>query len=139
MATPYGIITMWYSGSTTIPAGWSVCDGTGGTPDLRSYFIMGASNDSEYGVVSGCASHAHSSPGLDSVPDHSHDVSGGTSSMAGSSGATNSGGACSVTGTHSHGFSVGTSSAGGHGHTVGTSGSAAVLPPYYKLFYIMKV
>jgi hypothetical protein len=30
-------IGMWDSG--TIPTGWALCDGTGGTPDLRDYFI----------------------------------------------------------------------------------------------------
>jgi len=36
---PAGSIIMW-SGSTP-PAGWKLCDGTNGTPDLRGRFIMG--------------------------------------------------------------------------------------------------
>jgi len=38
-----GTIVAWYS--LTIPTGWSICDGTNGTPDLRGRFILGSSND----------------------------------------------------------------------------------------------
>lgn len=38
---PIGAIIMW-SGAV-IPAGWALCDGANGTPDLRSRFIVGAS------------------------------------------------------------------------------------------------
>ncbi len=40
-----GMIVPWYRapGSTeSIPAGWAVCDGTNGTPDLRDHFVLGA-------------------------------------------------------------------------------------------------
>ena len=35
-------IRMWYGALANIPAGWQICDGTGGTPDLRGYFVKGA-------------------------------------------------------------------------------------------------
>ena len=35
-------IVMWYGSLATIPAGWTLCDGTLGTPDLRGYFVKGA-------------------------------------------------------------------------------------------------
>ena len=37
---PRGFIGMW-SGSVT-PAGFALCDGTNGTPDLRGRFVVGA-------------------------------------------------------------------------------------------------
>jgi microcystin-dependent protein len=37
---PKGIISMW-AGSIA-PEGWALCDGTNGTPDLRSRFVVGA-------------------------------------------------------------------------------------------------
>jgi microcystin-dependent protein len=41
-----GIIVMWSGQISTIPQGWVLCDGSNGTPDLRSRFIVGASNGS---------------------------------------------------------------------------------------------
>lgn len=40
---PRGVIVMWSGDSSTIPAGWVLCDGQNYTPDLRSRFIVGAS------------------------------------------------------------------------------------------------
>ena len=39
-AMPSGAIILWYG--TTAPAGWKICDGTNGTPDLRGRFVVGA-------------------------------------------------------------------------------------------------
>ena len=33
--TPSGIICIWNKPIADIPAGWLLCDGTNGTPDLR--------------------------------------------------------------------------------------------------------
>lgn len=140
MATPYGVITIWYSGSTTIPAGWSVCDGTNGTPDMRGLFVVGASNDSEVGTNSGSATHSHTGGGTSAIGEHNHGVSGGTGNA--SSTVTRSGGAGDYrkSGQHSHSFSLTSGNGGGtHSHNVGISGASAITPPYYKLFYIMKV
>lgn len=38
-----GMIVAWYGEADNVPSGWRICDGTGGTPDLRDRFIMGAS------------------------------------------------------------------------------------------------
>ena len=35
-------IIIWSGSVATIPDGWQLCDGTGGTPDLRDRFVMGA-------------------------------------------------------------------------------------------------
>ncbi len=39
---PRGIIAMWSGTRDDIPAGWALCDGTNGTPDLQGRFIIGA-------------------------------------------------------------------------------------------------
>lgn len=39
---PRGGIIMWSGTATEIPAGWALCDGGNGTPDLRGRFIVGA-------------------------------------------------------------------------------------------------
>ncbi len=45
-AIPSGVIVMWSGSIADKPAGWSLCDGTDGTPDLRDRFIVGAREDS---------------------------------------------------------------------------------------------
>lgn len=45
-----GIIVAWHGPIATIPAGWHLCDGTAGTPDLRDRFIISAKQD-EGGVA----------------------------------------------------------------------------------------
>jgi hypothetical protein len=39
---PPGVIVMWSGSFASIPAGWKLCDGSSGTPDLRNRFIVGA-------------------------------------------------------------------------------------------------
>jgi microcystin-dependent protein len=38
---PVGVIVMWSGPSTAVPAGWALCDGTNGTPNLRGRFVVG--------------------------------------------------------------------------------------------------
>eukprot|EP01084_Bolivina_argentea_P067091 122273_1 len=38
---PDGIVIMWHGLIGDIPVGWSLCDGTNGTPDLRDKFVIG--------------------------------------------------------------------------------------------------
>jgi hypothetical protein len=43
-ATPVatGVIVWWSGSIASIPAGWALCDGNSGTPDLRNRFVIGA-------------------------------------------------------------------------------------------------
>ena len=40
---PVGGIIMWSGNTMNIPAGWKLCDGNNGTPDLTDKFVIGAS------------------------------------------------------------------------------------------------
>ena len=40
-----GVIVMWSGLIRDIPPGWSLCDGSQGTPDLRDRFVVGAVKD----------------------------------------------------------------------------------------------
>eukprot|EP01084_Bolivina_argentea_P088687 160112_1 len=41
---PNGIVIIWYGLIANIPQGWSLCDGSNGTPDLRDKFVIGGGN-----------------------------------------------------------------------------------------------
>jgi len=69
---PSGTIVMW-SGETA-PSGWSLCDGTNGTPDLRGRFIlsMGAGiglTPRAYGTTGGAETHTLT---VEELPGHTH-------------------------------------------------------------------
>ncbi len=130
---PSGLIAMWSGSIATIPAGWLLCNGTSGTPDLRNRFIVGAGSTYAVAATGGSAdaivvSHTHTATVTD--PGHFH------SNGAAVSGSANGGGGPLVhtltnTGTAVTGITVTNSS-------TGSSGTNANLPPYYALAYIMK-
>lgn len=37
-----GLICIWSGAIVDIPAGWALCDGNNGTPDLRNKLVIGA-------------------------------------------------------------------------------------------------
>ena len=49
-AIPSGGIIMWSGSVASIPAGWYLCNGSNGTPDLRSRFVIGADSSGTYTV-----------------------------------------------------------------------------------------
>ena len=59
-----GTIVMWHGLIANIPTGWTLCDGTSGTPDLREQFVRGAPNATEAGGTGGS----------DAISAHTHDV-----------------------------------------------------------------
>lgn len=50
---PRGTIVAWYSSSGPVPAGWALCDGSSGTPDLRDRFLMGVGQFTAVGSTGG--------------------------------------------------------------------------------------
>lgn len=42
---PLGMIMLWSGSIVDIPAGWALCNGQNGTPDLRDKFVLGAGGD----------------------------------------------------------------------------------------------
>lgn len=107
---PAGCILLWAGLLANIPAGWNLCDGTNGTPDLRDKFVKGAGAAEEPGGTGGAATHTHAAGTLANDA-----VSAGT--PAGTNSAPTFTG--SALGTHSHG--VGTLAAANesaHTHSV---------------------
>ena len=66
---PQGIIVAWAGSKTNIPAGWTVCDGTNGTPDLRARFVIGSNSNYEPGAIGGEMTHKLE---LEEIPNHKH-------------------------------------------------------------------
>ena len=139
---PTGLISLWSGSVGSIPAGWLLCDGTNGTPDLRNSFILGAGNTYAVGATGGSTdaivvSHTHTATSTVTDPGHFHDY--GTAPPANPQGGggypfgINGGGNTYQTDTKTTGITVATTNA-----SAGTSGTNANMPPYYALAYIMK-
>lgn len=88
---PNGAIIMWGGAVSAIPTGWALCDGTNGTPDLRSRFVVGAAGDNVSGQLGNTGMTAYS-PGLiggeeahtlatNEMPSHQHAISGAFSGI----------------------------------------------------------
>lgn len=134
---PAGLISMWSGTIASIPAGWALCDGTSGTPDLRSKFVVGASSSGGYAVgatggqtsVTPTITVANHTLTESQMPAHTHGLS---SSSVGASGGLQQAGTGSTTTTSS------TGGGGAHNHNASSS-AVSTLPPYYALAFIMKL
>lgn len=56
-SVPQGSIIPWYGDKANIPDGFALCDGTKGTPDLRDRFLVGAGSSYSLGAKGGEAMH----------------------------------------------------------------------------------
>ena len=141
---PAGTIVLWSGSIGSIPAGWVLCNGNNGTPDLRNRFVVGAGSTYSVDATGGSAdaivvSHNHTATSTSVVtdPGHTHTLQvksegtagGGTSPTT--SGSFGSG----YIGSNTTGITVATTTTN---TAAGTSGTNANLPPYYALCYIMK-
>lgn len=71
-----GTVVMWAGLLSDMPAGWAICDGNNGTPDLTGRFVRSVSDAATNpGATGGTSSHTLSENDL---PVHSH--TGGTDS-----------------------------------------------------------
>lgn len=77
---PSGGIIIWSGSIATIPAGFVLCDGTSGTPDLRDKFVIGAGDTYTPGQVGGSETHTHNF----TTDGHTHTIPAGTFIAAGS-------------------------------------------------------
>ena len=124
---PDGLIVMWSGLKANIPAGWLLCDGTSGTPDLRDRFICSIGASGEPGSTGGSETVTHAGS---AVGDHTNVevpasatafVKGGTSASV-----------KAAADTHTHTIAtIAHSVTQPNDHT-------GVKPPYYTLAFIMK-
>jgi hypothetical protein len=129
---PYGMIMMWSGDLSEIPAGWRLCNGGNGTPNLVDRFIVGAGSGYGVGVTGGANEvtllKRH-------MPRHSHKSANTSNKIAG------------------QGWAI--QVAGGNQNSIDTNGVITSFndliseegediphenrPPFYALCYIMKV
>lgn len=139
-----GSIVLWYGSASAVPYGYSICNGSGGTLDLRGKSVMGATNAGDLLSTGGSSVHLHSADSnTSSDGSHNHNYNSGTVSAAG---AFNYGDGTTSTATyaavgHGHSFSGGnTSSDGSHYHSVGgVVGLASSYPSHKKLYWIQRL
>ena len=119
---PSGVIVMWSGLLVNIPAGWVLCNGANGTPDLRDRFIYGTSVGENPGATGGSTSHTHS---VNPPSTQTSAINEAPNVIFGSP------------------VAVGFAGSEAHTHDVNiasfTSGSTTTLPPYFKLAFIMKL
>ena len=69
-SVPSGTIVMWNGGPSSVPSGWTLCDGNNGAPDLRNRFVTGAGDEYSVGDTGGEKEHRLTEAEL---PSHNHD------------------------------------------------------------------
>lgn len=74
---PTGLIAMWSGAINAVPAGWALCNGSNGTPDLRDRFVVGAGSTYAVGNTGGANSVTLTEAQL---PSHTHVITGSTAS-----------------------------------------------------------
>lgn len=140
MNLPIGSIILWTS--TSIPAGWQICDGTNGTPNLINKFVKGASQDNDVGDSGGAASHVHTNTSVNAGGTHGHtgiSVSTGNAETVKVYGYS-SGTLRNSAEAHNHGsVSLTPNSYADHTHTVANTNAANNLPPYKQFIFIMRI
>ena len=120
---PSGVILMWHGDADSVPSGYAICNGDNGTPDLRDRFIVAAGNSYQVNETGGSASVTLT---IDQIAQHNHTIpeaitTSGTGGGHYLNGLTNEKGVVSTT----------DNTGGGQSHEN--------RPPYYALYYIMKL
>jgi len=123
---PYGIIVMWYGQTWNIPAGWALCNGVNGTPNLQDRFVIGAGSGYSVGVTGGEAFHTLS---VAEMPSHTHNFYGPYGTR----------GNIADDGNAISAMDIWTLTSGNVTYATGGNQAHENRPPYYALCYIMKI
>lgn len=126
-----GMIVMWGGLVANIPAGWVLCNGANGTPDLRDRFIKGAANGANPGATGGATTHTHAAH--TGVINHTHALQRFPTTTGGSSGFTAD---TSMSGTPTAVTLTTGNPSGGVASL--THDSPDSQPPFYALCFIQK-
>ena len=148
-----GMIVMWWGRAEDVPAGWAICNGQNGTPDLSGRFVVGAGASQASGAAPGTAADKGAAYRLDEtggraeveladsqVPSHHHVVKFRKRRMSGTStkshySYTGKGGAV-YDGKDAVAPVTSTSSGGLQDGTVRPHEN---MPSYYAVYYIKRI
>lgn len=132
---PVGVIVMWSGSVASIPAGWALCDGTGGTPNLVGKFVTGAGTSPTPGTNGGsftatgtaASQGSHNHGGIDAAAgSHSHAATTGSYVMQVADLPLHTHTASSTDSGHAHTFTMDAAAGGGGGgNHGGVSGNGA--------------
>lgn len=146
-SVPSGTILPWYGALGSIPTGYALCNGSNGTPDLRNRFLVGAGSSYSLGNTGGANTVTLNT---NQIPSHAH--TRGTMEISGRLWAGWMGGNGAFR-------TIGHAGASGDGNAwvndlmdfyasrtwtgetsyVGGSQAHENRPPYYAVYYIMKL
>lgn len=127
---PKGVIIAYHGTVDKIPSGWALCDGTKGTPDLRDKFIVGAGRGYTEGATGGEATHALT---VNEMPKHSHGLPDNRTTPTGSDFLRVVKWDSTQMTTLQYGQILPNT------QEIGGGSAHNNLPPYYALFFIMKI
>ena len=147
--TPFGGIIAYYGDLGNIPTGWSLCDGTNGTPDMRAAFPVGVGGAYTLGGTGGtsnitypAATNGHALT-IAEMPAHSHTVA--LDSKVANGTADGAPAPVNAVGADSNASSIAyqlSNTKGGdqpHVHSIdNTIGIGANVPPYIGVHWIMR-
>lgn len=138
---PSGVIVLWSGLISAIPAGWYLCNGQNGTPDLRDRFVVGAGSTYSpynYGGSKDAVVVEHTHTATSTQVAHNHTVSSATNNTGYTVGAYGNPSNFAIYGGYTATTSSATPAITTTVNSTGSSGTNANLPPYYALAYIMK-
>jgi hypothetical protein len=123
---PRGIIVMWYGQWWEVPAGWTLCNGTNGAPNLQDKFIVGAGNEYWIGREGGAKEVTLTT---EQMPSHNHRFYGPYGTR----------GNIADNGNRISAMDIWTLTDQNQTTLTGGNQAHENRPPYYALFYIMKL
>ena len=144
---PLGGIIMWSGATTAIPAGWKLCDGQNGTPNLKDRFVIGAGSTYAVNATGGASTIALSANNLPNFSINYSDIffANATNAVINNQTVISQPGVTTVEVPSKVGSNGGTD-ADNVGFAMsrtasyaGASTAFSIVPPYYALAFIMRV
>lgn len=142
---PPGTNPQIYTGAVAnIPAGWQLCDGTNGTPDMRGAFVVGYNpDDTDYNAIGKTGGEKQVGLNISQLPAHYFNTVGGQYVNNGNNFEVTSLNTIQVRGDQKgdyHRYQLqGTNMAADKGrtNTIGSNQKHENRPPYYTVAYII--